>query len=53
VGNWMTGGEIIGASIGIEKRLDLIHKNLEKLILVLTDLVDTLKNQGKSRDIEE
>jgi hypothetical protein len=43
--NWMAGSAVIGASIGIEKKLDLIHKDLDKLILVLADLVELLNGR--------
>jgi len=51
--DWMTSSAVIGASIGIEKKLDLIHKDLDKLILVLADLVELLKKEGEGRDIEK
>jgi len=51
--DWMTSSAVIGASIGLEKKLDLIHKDLDRLILILADLVDILKKEGEGRDIEK
>ena len=44
---------VIEATIGKERELALIHKDLDSLISVLADLVDILKKEGEGRDIEK